>query len=195
MKLPHKINWILALLILAAGCKRELSISPQFAQAYTRFIVIDGPGNGKVQFYLDGKVNVNGDSVLHNPDGTVYQPDPAQNTTSTINYPSGGWTDNSPINFAGAYGYSNLPPSNYATFPNPSDRIPLAPIINNYNYYNWASLPATQHRLTFYSVVNASLFGNPITVRGDQILNQPINLEGGAVESFLLVNKAVCKQY
>src|ERR1700749_1365381 len=158
MKIHTKIKWLALLLVTVAGCKRELTVSPEFAQAYTRFVVIDAPGNGKVQFYLDGKVNANGDSVLHNPDGTVYQPDPAQNTTSTVNYPSGGWTDNSPINFAGTYGFSNNPGSTYATFQNPTDRIALAPIINNYNYYNWAALPTATHQLAFYSVVNSSLF-------------------------------------
>lgn len=195
MKINAKIKWMAALLLLTAGCKHENIVSPQFAQAYTRFIIIDAPGSGKVQFYLDGKVNANGDSSIHNPDGTLYQPDPAQYSTSTINYPSGGWTDNSPINFAGTYGYSFAPGSTYATFPNPTDRIPLAPIINNYNYYNWAALPAAKHQLTFYSVINSSLFGNLISVRGDQFLNESINLEGGTLQTFLLINKSVAETY
>ena len=195
MKINAKIKWMAALLVLTVGCKHETIVSPQYAQAYTRFIVIDAPGSGKVQFYLDGKVNANGDSSIHNPDGTLYQPDKAQYSTSTINYPSGGWTDNSPINFAGTYGYSFAPGSTYATFPNPTDRIPLAPIINNYNYYNWAALPSSKHQLAFYSVINSSLFGNPISVRGDQFLNESINLEGGTLQTFLLVNQSVAETY
>jgi hypothetical protein len=197
MKLYVKIKWMILLLIIVYGCKHESMLSPQFSQAYTRFVIIDAPGtgNGKVQFYLDGKVNANGDSSIHNPDGTLYQPDPAQYSTSTINYPSGGWTDNSPINFAGTYGFSNNPGSTYATFPNPTDRIALAPIINNINYYNWSALTSAQHQLTFYSVINSSLFGNPISVKGDQFLSESINLEGGAIQTFFLVNKAVAKQY
>jgi hypothetical protein len=195
MKLYSKIKWLVILVITAVGCKRETVVSPDFAQSYTRIVVIDAPGNGKVQFYLDGKVNANGDSVIHNPDGTLYQPDQAQNFTTTINYPSGGWTDNSPITFAGTFGFSNYPGSTYATFPNPTDRIPLAPIINGYNYYNWAALPAARHQLTFYSVVNSSLFGNGILVKGDMFLNQSVNLEGGALQTFFVINKSIAEVY
>jgi hypothetical protein len=195
MKINAKIKWMAVLLVLAVSCKREKVVSPQYAQAYTRFVIIDAPGSGKVQFYLDGKVNANGDSAIHNPDGTLYQPDNTQYSTSTINYPSGGWTDNSPINFAGTYGYNFAPGSTFATFPNPTDRISLAPIINNYNYYNWAALPTSNHQLTFYSVINSSLFGNPISVRGDEFFNESVDLEGGALQTFLLVNKSVAETY
>lgn len=196
MKINVQIKWMAALLlILAVSCKHEKIVSPQYAQAYTRFVIVDAPGSGKVQFYLDGKVNANGDSSIHNPDGTLFQPDPKQFSTSTINYPSGGWTDNSPINFAGTYGYNFAPGSTFATFPNPSDRIALAPVINNYNYYNWAALPTATHQLTFYSVINSTLFGNPISVKGDQFFSESINLEGGALQTFLLVNKSVAETY
>ncbi|MBN9381027.1 MAG: hypothetical protein J0H74_09685 [Chitinophagaceae bacterium] len=192
----YNILQSIVLLLLSAGCKREsLGSSSKFANAYTRMIMIDAPGQGKVQFTLDGKLNANGDSTLYNADGTVYQPDPRQNTTTTVNYPSGGWTDNAPVNFSGTYGFNYLPGSQYSTFPNPTNRVPLAPIIGGINYYNWASLPAAQHQLSFYTVINATVFGNPTTFRADKFLDESISLEGGAAQTFFLINKSVAKSY
>lgn len=195
MKIAHTIIAFLSVVFLAGACKKTTQASPEFAHAYTRFIVVDGPGSGKVQFYLDGKVNANGDSVVLNPDGSVYAPDPAQPTTSTINYPSGGWTDNQDVSFAGTFGYFNTPGSGYSCFPNPTDRIALAPAIGGINYFSWASIPARRHQLSFNSVISASLYGNQIYVKGNEILNQSIDLEGGAIQTFLLVNKGDCKSY
>ncbi|MEC5145335.1 hypothetical protein [Chitinophaga sp. 212800010-3] len=189
------IQCVITLLVITAGCKRDAIAPSPFANAYTRIVVVDAPGNGKVQFLLDGRINANGDSTLYNADGTVYQPDSKQGTTTTVNYPSGGCTDNSPVNFSGTYGFSNKPGSTYATFPNPTNRIGLAPILDNINFYNWAALPAAHHQLSFYSVINASVFGNPVAIRGDKFFDQSVSLEGGAVQTFFLLNKAPVKQY
>lgn len=184
------------LVLLAGGCKKENhDSSSKFSSAYTRMIMIDAPGQGKVQFTLDGKLNANGDSTLYNADGTIYQPDPRQSTTTTVNYPSGGWTDNAPVNFSGTYGFSYLPGSTYSTFPNPTNRVPLAPVIGNINYFNWAALPSGQHQLSMYSVVNSTVFGNPVTFRADKFMDESITLEGGAVQTFVLLNKAIAKTY
>lgn len=186
---------ILAGLGLLAGCKKQDIISPAYAMAYTRIVMMDAPGSSKLQFYLDGKVNANGDSVMYNPDGTIFAPDQSLSTTSLINYPSGGWTDNAPVNFVGTNGNYYSPGSGFAVFPNPTDRIPLAPIINGYNYYKWAALPANNHQATFYGVVSATQFGNKVYAKGSRFLDQQVNLEGGAIQTFFLLNQAPCKLY
>ncbi|MBN9380940.1 MAG: hypothetical protein J0H74_09250 [Chitinophagaceae bacterium] len=197
MKNTYKYIFYLTplLAMLGAGCKKEVSVAPEFANGYTRIIFIDAPGGGKVQFMLDGKLNGNGDSLLYNPDGTPFVPDPYLSTTTTVNYPSGGWTDNSPVNFPGAYGFYNRNGNQYSVFPNPTNQIDVAPIINGYNFYNWAALPAARHQLSVYSVINSTAFGNPISIRGDKFLDQSITLEGGALQTFFLLNKGVAKLY
>ena len=182
-------------LLLVAGCKKQTSIAPEYANAYTRFIMIDAPGSSRVQFYMDGKINGNGDSVINNPDGTVFTPDPSLSTTSLINYPSGGYTDNTAPNIPGVYGYYSMPGDSFAVYPNPTDRVQLAPIVDGYNYFNWAAIPAKNHQVDFYSVVSASLYGNPVFAKGANFLSQQLNLEGGAVQTFLLINQAPCKNY
>src|ERR1700754_4805497 len=124
------IAFILAIALAAGGCKKEILASPDFANAYLRMIVMDAPGSGSVQFTLDNKINANGDSVTYNADGSIYHEDPAMTTTAVVNYPSGGWSDNSPLDFAGVYGYYNIPAHLFTFFPNPTNRIPLAPAIN-----------------------------------------------------------------
>lgn len=194
-RISRNIQWLMAAALLATGCKKEVTTDPAFTAAYTRFVFIDAPGNGNVQFLLDGIVNANGDSTLYNPDGTIYKPDISLNTTTLINYRSGGWSDNSPVNFSGTYGFSNADGSTFSTFPNPTCRNQLAPIIKGINYFNWASLPANVHQLSLHSVINSAVFGNPIAIRGDRFMDQPLVLEGGAVQTFFLVNKSVAKQY
>lgn len=195
MKKYSILTAALAALFFSVGCKKQNVLSPDFAQAYSRFVMIDAPGSGKLQFYLDGKINANGDSTIFSPDGTVYTPDPSLSTTSLVDYPSGGWTDNAPVNFSGTYGNYYAPGSAYAFFPNPTDRIPIGPIIGGYNYYNWAALPATNHQLTCYGVVSANLYGNQVFAKGSKFLDQQISLEGGAVQTFFVVNQAPCKEY
>lgn len=189
------LTTVTAGLLLITGCKKQTAISPVYANAYARFIMIDAPGSSRTQFYMDGKVNVNGDSVIYNPDGTVYAPDPSLATTSLVNYPSGGYTDNTAPNVPGVYGYYSLPADSFAVWPNPTDRIQLAPILDDYNYFNWAAIPAKNHEVSFYSVVSASLYGNPVFAKGADFLDQQVNLEGGAVQTFLLVNQSPCKNY
>jgi hypothetical protein len=195
MKRLLTIIGCISLIIYLEGCKKQNIASPAYSQAYTRFIFLDAPGEAKLQFYLDGQVNANGDSSINNPNGTVFQPDNTVPTTSLVDIPSGGWTDNSPVNFSGVYGYNFAPDSAYAEFPNPTVGISLAPIINNYNYFNWASLPARQHELTLYSVLPATLYGNAINVKGAEFFDQPITLEGGAIQTYFVVNESACKLY
>lgn len=186
---------LIALLALFGSCKKQQIPDPAYANAYARFVFIDAPGQAKLQFYMDGKINANGDSSVNSPDGSVYQPDNSIPTTTLINIPSGGWTDNSPVSFSGTYGYNNLMAAGYKDFPNPTDRIGLAPVIDGINYFNWAALSATTHQLTLYSVQPASLYGNEINVRGDKFLDQPIQLEGGALQTFFLINEGPCKLF
>ncbi|GAA4312931.1 hypothetical protein GCM10023149_08480 [Mucilaginibacter gynuensis] len=180
---------------LFAGCKKDVKMSPEYAQSYFRFIVIDAPGGGKIQFAMDGLTNANGDSVVHNPDGSIYQEDPNQPSTVTVNYPSGGWSDNTPLNFAGVYGYYFTDGSRFSYFPNPTNRIMLAPNINKFNFFNWASLPAAQHTISLYGVVTANQYGNMVSVRGPKFYERQVNLEGGAIQTSLLVNKSSVKAY
>ena len=191
-----KVIQIAAICLFAiAGCKKEDVNSSDFANAYLRMIVLDAPGSGSVQFAVDNKINANGDSIVHNPDGSIYYQDPSVPTTTLINYPSGGWSDNSPLTFAGVYGYYYTSSHFYSYFPNPTDRVDLAPIVNNINFFNWASLPAAQHKITFYSVISSSNYGNSINIKGPKIYEQPLDLEANAVQTIMLVNKAPCKQY
>jgi hypothetical protein len=185
---------VLLLAVAMTGCQKDTILPPETAKAYMRLIFIDAPG-GKVQFMLNGQVNANGDSLLYNPDGTPYLPTIGMSTTTSVNYPSGGWTDNSPVQFPGTYGYNNHPGDQYTCFPNPTNRIDLAPIIGGYNYYNWAAVPAGKHQLSLFSVINSTTFGNPISIRGDQFMDQSLTLEGGAVQTVFVINKAVTKIY
>lgn len=189
------IALIVAVTLTTSGCKKEKVAAQDFANAYMRVIVMDAPASGSVQFTLDNKINANGDSVTYNADGSIYREDPAMTTTSVINYPSGGWSDNSPLNFAGVFGYYNIPAHQFSFFPNPTDRIALAPAVGKINFFNWAALPAAQHQLAFYSVVTGNVYGNNIQVRGPKAYDQPITLEGNAVQTVMLVNKSPCKEY
>ena len=195
MKRYFLLTAVLTGLFLGGGCKKETKIAPGFDQAYTRFVMIDAPGSAKLQFYMDGKINANGDSVIRNPDGTNYTPDPSLSTSSLVNYPSGGWTDNAPTGFSGTYGNNYTQGANYAFWPNATDRIAQGPILNGYNYFNWAALPATTHQVSFYGVVSASLYGNTVFAKGSKFLDQQLSLEGGAVQTFFVVNEAPCKLY
>src|ERR1700761_7414829 len=100
---------ICSILALLGSCKKKNIPSPAFSEAYTRFIFMDAPGQAQSQLYLDGVVNANGDSSINNPDGSVYQPDPTISTSTVVDYASGGWTDNSPPNFVGTYGFNYAP--------------------------------------------------------------------------------------
>ena len=195
MKKTVPILTAIAGLLLVTACKKQTIVAPDFANAYARFIMVDAPGSARVQFYMDGKINVNGDSVIYNPDGTVFTPDPSISTTSLVNYPSGGYTDNTIPDIPGVYGYYSRTADSYAMYPNPTDRIALAPILDGYNYFNWAAIPAKDHQVSFYSVVSASLYGNPVFAKGADFLDQQINLEGGAIQTFFLINQAPCKNY
>jgi len=196
------ISASIMLCLALTSCKKATSVAT-LAKGYFRMIVLDAPQNvgtiGKAQFYWDGRINSNGDSILRKPDGSLYSTDQS-NTASkiasvSVNFPSGGWNDNPHPNLTGVYSFSDSYASLYSYFPNATHRVQLAPIIGPINYYRWASFDAGSHDLEFKRINRVNSYGTTIEVQGPSIYKNKYALEAGAVQTVFLYNTGIASYY
>jgi len=196
------ISASITLCLALTSCKKSTSVTT-LEKGYFRMIVLDAPQNvgtiGKAQFYWDGRINANGDSILRKPDGSLYSTDQS-NTASkiesvSVNFPSGGWVDNPHPDLTGVYSFSDSYASLYSYFPNSTHRVQLAPIIGPVNYYRWASFDAGSHDLEFKRINRVNSYGTTIEVQGPSIYKNKYALEAGAIQTLFLYNTGIASYY
>jgi hypothetical protein len=175
----------LVLVCLLAGCKKteENPVSATGGGAYLRFTVLYDvpPGSDGVRFYFDGVLNVNGDSLVKSPNGTVF----AQPTrTYAPAFPNGDYTGPT---VAGVYSYDLYK----SYFPNSTHRVPLAPVIGDYNYYKYADVASGVHQFTVRPVFIRSISGRVTEILEKNIADAPLLFEKGVLHTVTLVKSSI----
>jgi hypothetical protein len=193
------------LFFLLLRCAEE---EPRLADSNTaglRIIALDLYNQEDTRFYINGRVNGDGDTAVYNTKNekvsditSTYVPVLFTALTSGErggnNIARTAYIDLKPPFTAGVYTYKT---GGYAIpelpllegtpeieafeapgyFPDASHRFPVRPIINQISYHKWASLPAGPATLSFRASSIKTIRFTPTTVLGPVVYTADINLE------------------
>ena len=182
-------------LLLIASCKSKNDIVPDANASYVRIINassdVTASDYGYTMFYMDGFLN--GNPTKFNPDDFAIGGIREREDTilhSAFEFGIGKSIDVKSSYQPGIYRAGDIPASDFSSgsalcFPNLTNHVKLAPIINDIDFYKWANVSAGSHSLLFKHLINES--GNSsLDGKIDTLLNSSHFFEKSGVYTLLL---------